>query len=73
MALQRSFATAIAGIAVGSELKLQVLLPGKDQESDVSIKAISVPFTVSEVRSIASPTPEQLRLRAIWLAKRRSK
>ncbi len=72
MALRRSFTNAIAGIAVGGELKLQVLLPGKDQASDVSIKAISVLFTVSEVRSVASPTPDQLRLRAIWLAKRRS-
>src|SRR2546428_9018487 len=41
-ALQRSFASAVTGIAVGGELKLQVLLPGKDQQSALSIKTISV-------------------------------
>jgi predicted metalloprotease with PDZ domain len=70
--LRGSFANASGGMPPGTELNLKVLLPGQEQESSLTIKMGGLPYTASEVRSISTPSAEQLRLRAIWLAKKRS-
>ncbi len=62
MALRRSFTTAIAGIAVGSELKLQVLLPGQrssirrfDQSDFRSVHCLGSPLRrITDARATAT-------------------
>jgi hypothetical protein len=70
--LRGTFQSAINGITPGTELRMRVLLPGQEQESVAVIKMLGVPFTRTEVKSVATPSAEQLRLRSLWLAKRRA-
>lgn len=69
--LRRSFTTATANLTPGSTVTLKVVLPGSDAETEVATKVLSTTVNVTEIRSMAAPTAEQLRLRAIWLSKHR--
>jgi len=70
-AVALSLEKALGELRAGSELQLRVELPGSQQESDATVKVLLVKSVIHEIRSIANPTPNQLRLRAIWSQKRR--